>query len=366
MNAHSMPEGGRRYRRFKKISRILSCALFSAVVLSFLGYGSLPRPEWDTEPLPPPVTEPPADEPVLPEDEGEEYREFIYEKEYPMALELYNKLFAEDDGDAPEGELKIVATDLSRTPSVGEVLLKNNTSYTVDVSSLLTADTLSIPTGASPADGSQDPVVLIYHTHGTEGYAEEGVSSYAKKNLPRSRDTEKNVVAVGKVLADTLNACGVPTLHVTTMFDDNNYNGSYADSSAAVKAYMAQYPSLRYAFDVHRDALVSESYAYKTVTYDADTPVAQVMLVVGTDAGGADHPNWQDTLAFAVDTQYLLTHRLNNLVRPICIKKSSYYQQYTGLGYLIEIGTCVNTLAEAKASAVILGETLAGLILAKE
>ena len=89
------------------------------------------------------------------------------------------------------------------------------------------------------------------------------------------------------------------------------------------------------------------------------------MLVVGTDAAGADHPNWKENLSFAVDTQYLLTKRLENIVRPICIKKSSYNQQYSAGGVLIEVGTCVNTLSEAKAAAIILGEVLAGHINAR-
>ena len=224
---------------------------------------------------------------------------------------------------------------------------------------------LTVPTAVSvsaPADPETEPLVLIYHTHGTEAYAEEDRGSYAKKDLPRSTDITKNVVAVGQVLADTLNACGIPTLHCEIMHDAASYNRSYTASRQTVQAYRAQYPSLQYAFDVHRDALISDTCAYKVLTYDESTPVAQVMLVVGTDSAGAAHPEWRRNLAFAVNAQYLLTKRLGNFARPICIKRPSYNQQYTGLGILIEIGTCVNTLREAKASAVILGETLAALI----
>ncbi len=365
---HSQPQsaGGRRFQRLQKLSRILSCSLFSAIVLSFLGYGSVAE-RWEN----PAISIPDENLPTMDElqaatdEENEEYREFIYENEYPMALGVYDRLFAEEDADVPDGELQIIKTDLSKNPSPGTIHIKNNTDYTIHALDYLAADTLSLPTVFQPIEEKADPVVLIYHTHGTEGYAEEGRISYTKKDLPRSRDITKNVVAVGKVLADTLNACGIPTLHCETMFDDISYTNSYTYSRQALQDYMEQYPSIQYAFDIHRDALVSSTYAYKVLTYDESTPVAQIMLVVGTDSAGAEHPNWQKNLAFAVDTQYLLTKRLSNLVRPICIKNPSYNQQHAGNGILIEIGTCVNTLTEAKTSAKILGETLAGLILAE-
>ncbi len=364
MNA-APPVAGRRYRCLKRLSRTLSCLVLSAVILSFLGYGSIAhRFVSSTIPCPDyPISTP--DELLSSSDEtSDEYRDFRYENEYPMALGVYDQLFAEEDGRVPDGELKIVKTDLSKSPSLGTIYVKNNTDYVVKALDYLSADTLTIPTVSTPAAQDAPPVVLIYHTHGTEAYAEEGVTSYAKKNLPRSRNITKNVVAVGKVLADTLNACGVPTLHVETMFDSKSYTNSYTYSRQAIQEYIEQYPTIQYAFDIHRDALVSPTYVYKTLTYDGSTPVAQVMLVVGTDSAGAQHPDWRDNLAFAVDAQYLLTKRLSNLARPICIKNPSYNQQHAGLGCLIEIGTCVNTLAEAKASAKILGETLAGLILA--
>ncbi len=371
MKPKDIPVNGKRYRRMKKISQGVLCAILSCAILFLLGYGSAAVNQTVSCPLVPTETDAFTEDERPVGNEGiegsiDEYRDFSYEKEFPIALEIYDSLFGEEEGETPAGNLKIVKTDLSKNPSAGTVYLKNNSPYDLNAADFLSADRLSLPAFGVPAAPDAPPLVLIYHTHGTEGYAEEGVTSYRKKDLPRSRDTEKNVVAVGKVLADTLNACGIPTLHLTTMFDAESYNDSYTYSNKAVRECMERFPTIKYAFDVHRDALVSDSYTYKTVTMDADKPVAQVMLVVGTDANGANHPSWRSTLAFAVDTQYLLTYRLNNLVRPICIKKASYYQQDTGLGYLIEIGTCVNTLAEAKASAAILGETLAGLILARE
>lgn len=140
------------------------------------------------------------------------------------------------------------------------------------------------------------------------------------------------------------------------------YNNSYTGSRKTVAEYLKKYPSIKYVFDIHRDALLNSENVYKVITYDESTPAAQIMLVVGTDSAGASHPGWRKNLSFAVDAQYLLTKRLENLMRPICIKKSSYNQQLSPGALLIEVGTCANTLAEAKTSAEILGETLAALI----
>ena len=280
----------------------------------------------------------------------------------PLALEFYDAILSREIGPVTPGELKIVATDLSKNPSAGAVLIKNNTSYEISAAEFLEKEPAA-PAAAPAVEPLADgPVVLIYHTHGTESYAEEGRGSYAKKSLPRSKDVAKNVVAVGKVLADTLNARGIPTLHCEIMHDAASYNNSYTYSRQTLKDYMAEYPTLRYAFDIHRDALVGRDTVYKVLTYDESRPTAQVMLVVGTDSAGARHPNWRDTLGFAVRVQSRLTTRLETLARPICVKNASYNQQCTGQGFLIEIGTCVNTLAEAKAAAVLVGEALAAQI----
>ena len=71
-----------------------------------------------------------------------------------------------------------------------------------------------------------------------------------------------------------------------------------------VEQWLEQYPSIKVVFDVHRDALVgSEGEIYKMVSVEAGEKVAQVMMVLGTDAGGAEHPRWKDNLAFALRLQ---------------------------------------------------------------
>ena len=291
----------------------------------------------------------------------EQYRDIIYHAEYPLGLGIYDTLFSDSTPPAPDGELKIVSTDLSRNPTPDNVLIKNNSTYNISAKDFLTVISSDLHLKDPPA--SDEPLVLIYHTHGTEGYAEEGKTSYSPSSLPRSTDITKNVVAVGEALCKYLNDNGIPAIHCTTMFDKESYNAAYSNSGKALKEYLKKYPSIKYAFDVHRDALLNDTTVYKTLTYDESTPVAQLMFVVGTDNNGADHKNWKRCLSFAVNAQSLLTERLNNIVRPISIKKSSYNQQYPYIGMLIEVGTCANTLNEALNSVSILGQILRQMIL---
>ena len=67
---------------------------------------------------------------------------------------------------------------------------------------------------------SDEPTVLIVHTHATE--------SYCHMDGYRTNDTEQNVVRVGKAIADQLNQNGIPTIHDTTLIDREGYYDSYA------------------------------------------------------------------------------------------------------------------------------------------
>ncbi len=65
---------------------------------------------------------------------------------------------------------------------------------------------------------------------------------------------------------------------------------------------------------------------------------AQVMLVVGTDGGGAQHPYWIDNLALAVRFQEELISDYVSLARPIVLRNSSYNQQLSPGYLLVEVG----------------------------
>lgn len=280
-----------------------------------------------------------------------------------FALEFYDMLFYTEEGEIPPaGEYTIVERNLA-AKSIYEYY--NETPYNPDIDALLR--------GYSPADEpvavykplsvNPDPLVLIIHTHGTEGYARPGAISYSSHNLPRTDDKSQSVVAVGRAMRDEFLKHGIPAIHCETMHDLESYNDSYKNSLTTVLAYLKKYPSIKYIFDVHRDALISGNNLIKCVYEQNGAPTAQVMFVVGTDAGGADHPSWQENLAFALLAQSLAAKRFPGMMRPISIRRASFNAQYGYRNLLIEVGSCANTLAEAKAAGVQIASVLAELIL---
>ena len=63
---------------------------------------------------------------------------------------------------------------------------------------------------------SPDPQILIMHTHATEDYRLSAGLWYRPGDGARSTDRSINMCAVGRVMADTLNAAGLNTLHDET------------------------------------------------------------------------------------------------------------------------------------------------------
>ncbi len=269
----------------------------------------------------------------------------------------------------PSDQLPILTADLS-----GSVLsLSNSTSYTPDLKALL-AKQLPIPP-VSPAfiaqtDGALtvsatafEPVVLILHTHGTEAYS---TGDFYQSGDPfRSEDPTENMVAVGKVMTETLLSRGIPTVHCTVLHDQDSYSAAYSNAAATIRSYLEKYPSIRYVFDVHRDSVIrADGTAIRPVTVLEGKAVAQVMSVVGTDEGGANHPLWRDHLSLALKLQAGLAEY--QLSRPVNLRKASFNQQYAPGALLLEIGSCANTLEEAKRAGEYTAAALADIILGEE
>ena len=243
----------------------------------------------------------------------------------------------------------------------GAAYIYNSTGLTPNTDKLLSAS-LSLP---SPKPNSSAPLVLIVHTHGTESYSEDGAISYLDdgSELARSENVEKNVVAVGKVLADTLIANGIPTVQCTIMHDKLQYKDSYVRSEETIKEYLEKYPSIKLVIDLHRDSVVkSTGELVRPVALADSEPTAQVMCVVGSSWGEESCPNWENNLALALKLRNALNSKYDNLCRPPYLRPSTYNQELAPYSLLLEIGASGNSLEEAKRAVRLVGKELSALL----
>lgn len=212
---------------------------------------------------------------------------------------------------------------------------------------------------------SPDPQVLVMHTHATEDYRLSAGLWFTPGDGARSTDRSINMCAVGRVVADTLNAAGIHTLHDETLNDYPSYTGSYANSRAVVQQYLARYPSIKVVLDVHRDAVQRDSTLVKPITQINGKKAAQMMIIAGCDDGTMEMPNWGKNLRFAAGIQDAIESRWQGLTRPIFFCYRKYNQDLTTGSLLLELGSHGNTLEQVLTTAQLAGDAI-GNYLAQE
>ena len=196
---------------------------------------------------------------------------------------------------------------------------------------------------------SAAPQVLIMHTHATEDYRLSAGLWFTPGDGARSTDRSINMCAVGRVMADTLNAAGLNTLHDETLNDYPSYTGSYANSRAVVQQYLSQYPSIKIVLDVHRDAIETENGSRMAPVCTVNgRQAAQVMIICGCDNGTTvSLPNYRLNLRFAAAWETAMEGLYPGFTRPVLFSYRFYNQDLTPGSLLIEIGGHGNNLNEA-------------------
>ena len=223
--------------------------------------------------------------------------------------------------------------------------IKNNTS----VSSADIAAEITNPLPFAVEWNSPDPQILIMHTHATEDYRLSAGLWYRPGDGSRTTDRDLNMCAVGRVMADTLNAAGLNTLHDETLNDYPSYTGSYANSRAVVQQYLSQYPSIKIVLDVHRDAIETENGSRMAPVCTVNgRQAAQVMIICGCDNGTTvSLPNYRLNLRFAAAWENAMEGLYPGFTRPVLFSYRFYNQDLTPGSLLIEIGGHGNNLNEA-------------------
>ena len=235
----------------------------------------------------------------------------------------------------------LIPTDPGGYTVVGRAYISNSTDYALSASSFRQLFAAEMT--------EEGPQLLILHTHGSEAYtpAEDGDIVWSGDH--RTTDSRYNVVSVGDAMAEVFAAAGVSVLHDRTLYDYPSYTGAYDRSLAAIQSYLAQYPSIRFILDIHRDAIEdAQGNEYKVVSeIDGVGTAAQLSIVVGSDGSGLTHPDWMENLRLAVAIQENALQAYPTLMRPILLRNSRYNQHAAPGALLVEVGAAGNAPEEA-------------------
>ena len=209
------------------------------------------------------------------------------------------------------------------------------------------------------------PVVLLYSTHTTESFVlEKGADWYYLDDDFRSLEPEEGIVSVAAEAAKVIEAGGFGVIHDTTIHDYPAYSGSYARSMETIQKNLKEYPSIGITVDVHRDAFGENGTTrYKPIAEINGKDAAQLMILTGCDISeNPVFPNWRENLHLALRMQQKGETLFPGLFRPLYFCKRNYNMHATSGSLLVEVGTDVNTLEEAKYAGKLLGETILAVL----
>ena len=264
------------------------------------------------------------------------------------ALPLFSRESAAPSFDTPEAETVPVFS----SQDLGLVTVKYYGTKEPDLEALMER-----PLSWDLADG--EPAVLILHTHGTESYTKAPGESYTESSDFRTLDEGYNMISLGDLLAQALEAAGITVVHDRSLHDYPSYSGSYSSARKSIAAYLAEYPSIRLVLDLHRDASGDNANQLKTSATVNGAASAQLMLVVGTDASGLSHPNWEENLSLALKLYAQLERTAPGICRYISLRSQRFNQDQHPGALIVEIGGAGNSHAEAvTATSVLAGAVI--------
>ncbi|GHU36347.1 hypothetical protein FACS1894105_06550 [Clostridia bacterium] len=265
--------------------------------------------------------------------------------------------------EVPAQTYTITSVNLSgQKDKAPRLLISNQTSYNINLDDYLAREYPIAPLTDADAD---EPVVLILNTHATESYVNDGVNYYTEPfTAERTTDSSRNVMLIARCLETKLKEYGIPVVRSEAVHDAVSFTNSYLRSLETMEEYKKKYPSIKYVIDLHRDSIIRDSgEKLKPAISVNGKDSAQVMLVVGTDDGGASHQLWKDNLTFAAYLQQTMNEKYPMLARPINLRAARFNQHVTTGSVILEVGSCGSTFSEAIYAAELFGECLAEVIL---
>lgn len=257
-------------------------------------------------------------------------------------------LIQESELEKTEDNIKSVTLDWKNE-------LRNETKYKIDIEKLKN-EKLNFDLK------NKDAEVIIYHTHTTETYSKSSNLNYEASGEFRTLDKNANVVRVGKYLKELLELDNIKVYHDTEYYDYPSYNLSYSKAGKAILNLTKKYKGANIVLDIHRDALGSGDQIYKPVVEINGENVAQILLVVGTNQGGLNHPNWKENLKFALKLQQAANEKYPGLCRYVSLRKERFNQQVAKGAVIVEMGATGNTIDEVERATKLFSEILLSVI----
>lgn len=244
---------------------------------------------------------------------------------------------------------KLIHFDLKNPITILSQNYKGLTSQ--DIVALKEEEQQEVLKNPHPENTVTEPNIYIYNTHQSENYKATSFLEYS---------VEPNVMMVDYLLKEQLEKNGHQVLvEEGSIYDVRaslglNYAGSYQASRVLMEEAKANYSSLTYFIDVHRDSLTHDR---TTITYEGET-YASILFIVGLE-----NPNYQVNLDFTTRIHDGLNSKINGLSKGIYKKEGEgvngvYNQDFSARTILIEIGGPENTIDEVYRTTLILSEVL--------
>ena len=206
---------------------------------------------------------------------------------------------------------------------------------------------------------SEQPTVLIYHTHTCESFLPYSDSFDADYPL-RSTDPSRNMTAVGDAICESLSKRGISSVHDCTVYDSPMFTGAYYRSADGMLAILEEYPSIKIVLDIHRDGIINDDGSLVAPIAEIDGKnAAQFMIISGCDDGEMEMPDYMENFKLACLLQNCAESAYPDLARAVLFDYRNYNQSLSTGALLIEVGSHGNSPEEAVYTGELLGNIIA-------
>lgn len=203
------------------------------------------------------------------------------------------------------------------------------------------------PRLAKQTAATAGPLVAIYHTHTTENYA---------PGEPHVKGKAGAIVDVGRAFKEALAERGITAVLSETVHDFPVFKDAFDQSYETAAEQLAQNPTVRMVFDVHRDGLPPDANAALSTATVGGQKVARVLFVVGDQ----DNPHMAQNLAFAENLHARLNELHPGVSRGVKVQHGSFNLRVSPQAVAVFVGSYPqNTVEEAERAVRLLADAVA-------